>query len=288
MAKSKAPDVPERTPEELALIKEQGDLLRFAGGAFQNSQELTQKLQPELLRASGLQVQTGPNGEITGISPIAKTGADGKRNDIENLLLDRSLAALRGDLPQDPILLRELEDQQNQLEGTLRKRLGPGFDLSSAGIESLGRQREVSAIAKSDSARKDLVTAEGLSQARGGDQQQRIDALINRTLGVANAGNPSASGAIGSSTGFQPLVSSFQNDRFAQFQADVGASQSGGILQSIGQVGGTALGAYLGFLGGGPAGAVGGASVGNSVGGSVGGAVGGGGGNSQAFMQAFR
>jgi hypothetical protein len=111
-----------------------------------------------------------------------KTPADLKRQEAEQLLLDRQLKALRGELPVAPGLLRDLGKQQQVLKEQLRRNLGEGFATSSPGIEALAnfnqRRNEVLEAAR----RGDIQQAGELaaqSGVTGGNLlQQRLNQLF--------------------------------------------------------------------------------------------------------------
>lgn len=243
------PELAKPSPEETALISEQTNLLRTSGGILGQQNELLNLLEPELLSKIGFDVQQDDNGKIIGLG-LKEDALAGGRADIEQGLIDRSKAALSGDLPLDPVLLRTLEKQQEDLESNLRSRLGTGFDTSSAGIEALSEQNLIAAIAKSDSARKDLVTSEGLRTNAQQSNESLIDSLISRTLGVAGARTAPAVGLAGVASGFQGPISGFQADRHAQFQSDVQNADSG-FLGGFGEFLGTAAFAPVSGLQGG-------------------------------------
>lgn len=159
------------------------------------------------------------------------------RAENERLLLERSGAALRGELPADPGLLRSLDDQEQRLRDMLFQQLGPGFETSTPGIEALAefnkRKTEIVAAAS----RADLTLGEQLSEARAAGTFGR--GTGNVSLGETLRGSrlqdvfatssfPSSTiaGLSGTAQGLSGPLSSFQNLRNQEFQALLSNAQS--------------------------------------------------------------
>jgi len=141
------------------------------------------------------------------------------RQQIEKGGLDRSLAALKGELPVNPALLRDLSDQEAVLNESLRKQLGPGYEQSTAGQNALGEflQRKESLL--DASRRDDLSLGEALSISRQGSQDQAINNLLARASGINQQGF-AGGGALGQVIGGYnfPLARMMQ-EREGQFGA---------------------------------------------------------------------
>jgi len=257
--------------EERALMASQKSLLDLAGGTLKETLGSIDLLTPLLFRETGIE-PVMQDGKIVGFNRTPD-GNSALRSEVEKGLLERSKAALEGKLPLDPVLLKELGRQEEELNNTLRSRLGTGFDVSSAGIEALGDFGLNRAIALSDSARKDLVTAEGLAINRNASNQANIDAVIQRALGIVGAPAGVASAAAGVSQGYGQMAGTMQQDRMAKYQADVKRAESsfgiGDILGPAAQLGGLALfgptqGTLFGSMFGGAASGGGGSPLGLS------------------------
>lgn len=232
------PELAPPSPEETRLLESQTALLDQAGGIFSQQNELLNLVEPELLQQIGFDVTRDGEGGIASLRLSDDALAD-DRAAIERGLTERSLAALAGELPVDPVLLQDLEDQQQGLEERLRDRLGTGFDVSSAGIEALLRQEREQNIVRGDARRKDLITSEGLRTNAQNQNQALIDSLIGRTLGVAGARSAPGAGVAGVASGFSAPISGFRSDRHAQFQSDVQNADSG-FFGGLGEFIGTA------------------------------------------------
>jgi alpha-ketoglutarate-dependent taurine dioxygenase len=86
----------------------------------------------QALSAEGVQLEraaaVGP--QITGFDETADPLA-AQRAEIERRFTERSLTSLRGELPDDPALLRDIETQRQTLDEVFAKRLGPGAGVRS-------------------------------------------------------------------------------------------------------------------------------------------------------------
>jgi len=171
-----------------------------------------------------------------------------KRKEIESLLLGRTEAALKGELPENPALLRELETGEMTLREKLRRELGPGFETSTPGQESLDRFFRSKSDILESSRRGDLTLAESLGLAREGANEARIDSFLKRSLGVAGA-NESAIGGLGNvASGFNAPLSQLFNQRQLETNASIqraslASQQQSGWSDIVGQLLGNVVGA---------------------------------------------
>jgi hypothetical protein len=282
--------------EQLTILREQRDLtqlllpatLRLSGfepefGQIQNPEFQALQNQLEFLESGR---SGGPGGiatdeqrqaeiqrvrgQLEGLSPtIQSTSITGVtqiedpnrplREEIETGFLERTRAALAGELPVNPALLRELGEQEETLRESLRKQLGTGFETSSPGIEALATQRQRSEELIEGARRGDLTLAEQLGIARQSSNEQSINQLLARVGGAANFQNPLISQ-------FGSALQPFQFNRQQQFQANAANAQlSAQSQQGIGQFLGLAAGAGIGFAAGGPVGGLQGASAASNI-----------------------
>jgi hypothetical protein len=141
--------------------------------AKQTEAERVQRLmEPYFYEQMGLRPQYGEGGALTGFERITDP-LQQQREDIERQYLERTQAALRGELPVDPTVSRELETQERTLRETLRRQLGPGWETSSAGQEALSRFGQQRAEVLAGASRGELLLSEQLGLARGAAEQQR-------------------------------------------------------------------------------------------------------------------
>lgn len=172
--------------QEGAIQKEQAEFLRLQKESIETQQRFEQMIQPVLLRQAGFDVQQDETGKIISITKPQDPNA-GLRGEIETGLLQRSKAALEGNLPVDPGLLRDLKKFDEDLESQLRKQFG---DLnSSPAQEALQRARESKELILGQARRGDLSMAEQLSQQRQGANQGLIDSGFDRTGALSARGD---------------------------------------------------------------------------------------------------
>lgn len=205
----------------------------------------------------------GPTiGELIGFEEIPDTPEELLRADLERGLLERTQAALSGELPVDPALERSLAEREALLRGTLQRQLGAGFETSTPGMEALSRFTRDAEQLRGSARRADLATAAGLAEGFG-TGRERSRALnvagIQDVLGM-RSGNIGQLGQIASA--LQSPIGQMANQRNLQFQGNLAQAQAQAQQeQSIGQILGMLAGGGAGFLLGGPPGALVGASL---------------------------
>lgn len=255
--------VPEASPEEQMLQKAQLDILNQQRTMFQEQQQFQKTLMPFLAQQAGFKLEFNPDGSIKGVSKI-NDPLQTKREEIERLQLERSEKALRGELPVDPVLERDLESSEQTLRERLRSQFGAGYETSSAGIETLDKFSRSAEGLRSDARTGQLTLAEQLSLARQGMGLERRGADLGIFQG-ATMGNPMALFQAGGQLagGYGGAMSPFMQRAQMQTQANMfNAQNSGGFGQLAGQLFGTIAGSALG----GP--------LGGSIGGSLFGGMG--------------
>jgi hypothetical protein len=140
--------------------------IRDAQLASLRSQVQLSDLSFQMLKDSQAQQKAQRAAFITqfgGKTPEEIQALEGKQAfDINQLQGARLLAALKGELPVDPALERELGRQESLQRESVVRDLGPTGQNSSAGIERLARQQEVSDIARNAARQGELGT--GASQ----------------------------------------------------------------------------------------------------------------------------
>lgn len=219
------PDVPAPDP---GITAKQNQLMELQ---IQNAQR-AQQLQPILLREAGLRYNE-KTGQYEDLDPSL---ANNKR-EIERMQTERSLKALKGELPISKTLQREFEVGQQQLNEQLNRQMGPGYALSTSGIqkqEAFDRNR----IALQEAEQRDmLTTAEALALNRG----------QNRSVTASQFENPFASQARMLAPAQASVRDAREADNFTrnmQYNSNVAAGQNraGYISAGLGLAGmGTAL-----------------------------------------------
>lgn len=204
----------------------------------------------------------------------ALTGPQAQMNkEIEKLLGEKTLAGLRGELPVDPALERDITTQQQTLHDRLRAQFGSGYESSSAGIEALQKFGEGANVLRDQARRGEITLAEQLSLARqGADYAQgganlaasgaklpgvdplssggfafglgQGDQQTGGTLRQILAGPLGIAGGLGQvAAGYQMPIGQLQNSRNMQLQANMANAQSSsGMWGGIGSIFGSVIG----------------------------------------------
>lgn len=226
------------------------------------SMEKSKALEPIMMEQMGLQYD-----------PATKTykqlnpELSANKREIERLQTERSLKALRGELPVSETLKKELQRGQLQLDEELYRQFGPGGKNSTAGAV---RQREYDTMAtqlKEGEQRDMLTTAEALAMNRGQFNQGQAQgygaprAITNSAYGFSASDpmgrqaafeNPFAAKARMLAPAQQAVTSAREQDnftrsmKFQQNQADANDIM-GGIKMGIG-LGGLAVSSMMPFM----------------------------------------
>lgn len=260
---------------ETGVIKSATELPEFAKQR-ELQEQLMEKTLEDLLAGNPLEAQqeellglqlAAQKEEMTG--PLAM-----QRKEIEGLLNERSLKALRGELEVDPALERDIRNQRETLRERLQNQFGSGFEGSSPGIEALQRFEESAEVLRSQARRGELTLAEQLSVARQGadiaqggsgiaatqarlpgidplaaggfafgmgqgnqQSQTQLRSVLASPLGIA--------GGLGQvAAGFQMPIGSMQQDRQMQLNASiVNAQNQTSMMGGIGSLFGSIFGA---------------------------------------------
>ena len=227
--------------------------------------EEIQFVSPDVLSSGMLpQVeQEGPTiGESIGFENIPDTPEELLRQDIERGLLERTQAALRGDLPVDPALERSIAEREAQLRQRLSQQLGTGFETSSPGMEALSRfTRDVEQL-RGSARRGDLATAAGFSEAftTGRERSRALNVAGIMDILGRQAGGAGTLGQVAQA--FGAPIGQLAGQRNLAFQGELAQAQAAAQQQQgIGQLLGVLAGGGLGFALGGPPGALVGASL---------------------------
>ena len=211
-------DGPSVQAQDPGLVAQQTELLKMQVDTAKKGQAL----EPIMLQTAGLKY----NPDTKAYEFLDPT-TQANKSEIERLQTDRSLKALRGELPVTETLKKELELGQNRLNEKLQRQLGPGYALSTPGQMA---QREYSTMATSlkEAEQRDmLTTAETLAINRG----------QNRTTNMQNFENPFASQARLLAPGAAGVNSAIQNDnttRGMQMQSGIAGGQNTASLVSAG------------------------------------------------------
>jgi hypothetical protein len=232
---------PGPSPEELAVQREQLELLRSQRDILSRQLREQQLIAPILFQQAGVTPKFNEQGEIIGFDE------DPTMRQIREGLQGRTLAALKGELPVDPILERELGTQEQTLRESLRRQLGTGFETSTPGIEALQKFREGRFGILEASRRGELSLGESLGLARQQGQQEALMRALQPNFAISQAFG-------GAAQGFGQALQPFQFGRQAQLQARMATGQLSqqqlasilGIVSGGAQGFGTGLGMAVG------------------------------------------
>lgn len=151
---------PDRSPEEAELLREQTAILRQQQTQLQESLRQQNLLQPLLFEQLGIQEQRDAEGKVTGYARA------GTQAEIDKLLGERTLAALKGDLPVDPAFERSRVQERATLGEIMARNLGPGWETSTPGADALTKFDAETEGLRYGIRTGTLTTNEALSQAR--------------------------------------------------------------------------------------------------------------------------
>jgi hypothetical protein len=163
---------PKPTPEETALRAAELQMVHYQQGIMESTDRQQQMLMGAWLKEMGYdyrqEVRTS-NGvsrnEIIDVRKrFDKTEELHKR--FEEETAERSLQALRGELPVDPGLEKDLAQQREALQQKLASQFGTGYATTSPAIEALQRYDESANILREGARTGQLTLSEQLNMSR--------------------------------------------------------------------------------------------------------------------------
>jgi hypothetical protein len=203
------------------LRSEQVQLLRQQRDILSRQMREQQLLAPILYGAAGVKPVTNPQtGETIGFEEVADPLKQ-RQEEVASRLLDRQLAALKGELPDNPALLRDLATQEATLRETLRKELGPGFEFSTAGGSRLRDFMESREGLLEAGRRGDLSLAEQLGIAREQANQSNLNAFLGRIGGVNASPLATAQGFGQAASGYNAPLNQLLAVRQGRMQGNI-------------------------------------------------------------------
>lgn len=241
-------NIPGPSPEEQALQKLQLEILQEERSQASEQLRVQNLLLPVLFGELNINPVLDESGKIIGFDKT-QTPEDLKKQDVQSRLLDRTLAALKGELPVNPALLTQLDKEEQTLNETFRKSGGPdyqsGTPFQTAFDEFSRRKSDILEASR----RGDLTLGEALSLSRENQSSQLVNQLFGLTTGFGQSSVPFINSLGQTAAGLQgPLNLLFQN-RNAQLQANIASAQFDPMLalfNALGSAGGTAAGLFLG------------------------------------------
>jgi hypothetical protein len=258
-------DVPKPSKEEKQLQRAQVELLNQQRQMIEQQRQQNLILAPFFAKQEGFDVTVDPStGQITSIREI-DTPERRREAEIRGLFQERSLKALKGELPVDPALERSLKEQETELRNRLTQQFGPGYETTTPGIQTLGEFFRSAEELRSGARTGQLTLAEQLGLTREQQEMFRRGTAqdVTRQFGIADP--MTFAGALGQVSKGYALPQQFLMAQ-RQFAAQTAQSKKAQIGAGIGALGGAAVGAYFG----GPQGAAAGAQAGAYGGGQIG------------------
>lgn len=127
------------TGEEREALQRSQELLNQASTSASEQMRLGDLLRPELFQALGIGLEFDESGQISGFSGGGDRFGGGLNTELTQQLFANALEASRGELATDPVLMRDLEERENQVQRRLIKQFGSleAAQRSSAGSEIL-------------------------------------------------------------------------------------------------------------------------------------------------------
>lgn len=173
-------------------------------------------------------------GKITGyeLLPEVKAHQDrmkelqAQQDQITGLMQERTLKALRGELPVDPALERQLSEGRLTLGATLRSNLGSGYETSTPGIQALADYDKRAEELRMASRKDELYNTNQL-QLAGQQFGTQIDQMrLGNVVGLQNQPYQGAGALASTSQMLNAPLSAYMQDRNAQLQAASQNAQS--------------------------------------------------------------
>lgn len=251
-------DIPEPSQEEKRLQSQQAETLRFQREHLQRQSREQELLAPFLYETAGISPvynvpdEEGvlprpdlPEGEVIEFGREPETEADQLREQIELGFLRRTQAAQAGELPINPALTRQLEEGEEQIRERLLRQLGPGFETSTPGIETLDTFLRSKSDILEASRRGDLSMSEALGLAREQANIGRESDFLSRTFGVSGRGAGTMQQSATLSTGFGAAATGLQRNRALELQGNIASAQAkASTVGALFGAAGTGLGLY--------------------------------------------
>jgi len=230
---------PKPTPEERALQAAQKQSIDIQNAIMLGEQRQNKILLPFLAEQQGYDVTVDSEGVLTSIKKRPDPDED-VRKEIEREFNQRTLKALKGELPVDPALERDLTSQREQLQNKLASQFGPGYETASPAIESLQRFDESANILREGARTGQMTLAEQLGMARE-QQNQFTQQSAQDVLRQSAIGDPlTFAGGFGQvANNYLRAQQPFIEQRKMQLQASIANAQNSASMfgAGIGAVG---------------------------------------------------
>ena len=101
--------------------------------------------------------------------------------DIAQEASKRELSALRGELPVDPALEREIGEGKQELSERMFRQLGGGWETSTPGIYNIEQHKQRASELRDAMRRGEMTTSEALAQSRMGGLEESRQRLMEQS-----------------------------------------------------------------------------------------------------------
>jgi hypothetical protein len=214
-------NVPGPTAQEVELQQMQLNEMR-------RQNKLNEQFQPFILESLGFKIEG--DGSVTKIEQ--------PKDELTQLYEERQLQAMKGELPISPAMEKELSQQQSSLMENLSQRLGPDWQQTTAGQQSMSEFQKRAELLREEARRGQITTGEGLLESRMGFLQG---------MQQTDLSNLSAFSAPNSAGAYTSALAPYQMQRQMQFSANQSdAANSTSLLSGLMGMVGTGVGAYAG------------------------------------------
>src|SRR5262245_30410172 len=217
---------PKPTAEERALQAAQKQSIDIQNAIMLGEQRQNKVLLPFLAEQQGYDVKLDSEGFLVNIQKRPDPDED-VRKEIEREFNQRTLKALKGELPIDPGLERDITSQREALQNKLASQFGPGYSTASPAIEALQRFDESSNILREGARTGQMTLAEQLGMARE-QQNQFTQQSAQDVLRQSAIGDPlTFAGAMGQvANNYLRAQQPYIQDRQMQLQARIATQQN--------------------------------------------------------------
>jgi hypothetical protein len=233
---------PTPTPEEIELQKLQLELLQQQKAEYG-------EMKPFILRSMGLRIDAdGSIVKMTEEERLAEM-TEAERNQYELALKgqERQARAYEGDLDISPALEKGLSGQKTKIEEALSRRLGPNWQLTTAGQQAMGGFEERASLVREEARQSVIAGGSGNALASLG----YLSDVGTKQYGQAG-GFPGRTGGLFSGAG--QAMQPYQQQRSMQYNAMMHnammRSQSrSGLMGGFGSLLGAGIQAYGTYAG---------------------------------------
>ena len=224
--------LPPESPEDIAFRSQQRERLT-------ESQRIEDLLFPQILGSVsgdlGLTPVYDSEGNFVRFDQREKTEKELLGEQIELAELQRQSAALKGEIPVDPLVEESLADTRRVAEERALQTLGPGWETSTPGINLMGELAQTEAGVRGAFSRGEITSSAARRDILAGRQFQEGQTTLANLLGISGIG----SGLRGEAS---DLLAKGEASRIAQatFTPEADEGLVGSLFNVAGQAAGTA------------------------------------------------